>query len=361
MSAVEVGEGGVESDVKIEPGGEDAVEAAADEGLALGVGVVGVAEGVEVVVVAVAHFGEQLSLPLVAHHTPAGLGKGLLFLGVLSGDGLRIERHGAGELVHAAHVVDFGRQGVAFGDGIEEVAVGGEHPHGGMFAALDGGAVVVGGGVVESEGIVAVGAEEIDEEAALEAAVPALLPEEGWGQIAEGAAFDAGLQLDALAGPEGGLCRFHIEDVACCQRARREEGGLLLPLAEADVGGVAEGVASEVDLAVLGVVDGDAVDGDGRELATESAGGDGLHAAHAAVVLELHAGKVAQGIGHAVAAQPLKAAAVECLGRYHLLIGPLGIHGDIAQVLHRVEAHVAGLGFGLSHRGKAATAQQACK
>ena len=183
-----------------------------------------------------------------------------------------------------------------------------------MFAALDGGAVVVGGGVVESEGIVAVGAEEIDEETALETAVPALLPEEGWGQIAEGAAFDAGLQLDALAGPEGGLCRFHIEDVACCQRARREEGGLLLSLAEADVGGVAEGVASEVDLAVLGVVDGDAVDGDGGELATEPAGGDGLHAAHAAVVLEGDACHLLDGVAELDGAEMLYLGGVEDLG-----------------------------------------------
>ena len=141
--------------------------------------------------------------------------------------------------MHAAHVVHLGGQCVALAEGVEEVAVGCEHPHGGMAAPLDRGTVAVRGGIVKREGVVAVGTEVVDKKAALQPAAPPLLPEERRGEVVEGTALEAGLEFDALAGPEGGLSSLHVEHVAGGQRLGREQRGLLLALAEADVGGVA--------------------------------------------------------------------------------------------------------------------------
>ena len=54
---------------------------------------------------------------------------------------------------------------------------------------------------------------------------------------------------------------------------------------------------------------------------------DGLHAAHAAIVFELHAGEIAHGVGHAVVAQGLHLLARERLSLYHrLCLGSMHLH-----------------------------------
>ena len=65
---------------------------------------------------------------------------------------------------------------------------------------------------------------------------------------------------------------------------------------------------------------------------------DCFEAAHTTVVLELHAGKVAHGIGHRVAVEALELLASEFLGGDDVLVGAPSVDNDILDVLHRVQA-----------------------
>ena len=122
--------------------------------------------GVFVEVVGGLQLAEHLRLPPVSFHFPLGLNEACLLAGVFVGGCLAVEVDGSRQLVFAAHVVGLDHEGVAGVDGVEQVAIGREHPDGGVAAALDGGAVIVRGGVVEREGVVAVAAEVVDIEAA---------------------------------------------------------------------------------------------------------------------------------------------------------------------------------------------------
>ena len=252
---------------------------------------------------------------------------------------------------------------LALPDETEEAALEAQGTHVAVFAHRGGvpGQRAVAVLLAQGEVILPGGIGVLGVECGTEPRPQLLLPAHaGIGQ-AEGAGAHGDIDVVALAGGKVGALGLDIDSAGRPEVACRLEDLALLAVVERDRLDVVERELAQVDLPVLGIAQLNAVVEHPHVIGAHRANVDGLHTAHAAVVLELHAGKVAQGIGHAVAAQPLKAAAIECLGRYHLLIGPLGIHGDIAQVLHRVEAHVAGLGFGLSHRGKAATAQQACK
>ena len=97
---------------------------------------------------------------------------------------------------------------------------------------------------------------------------------------------------------------------------------------------VVEREAPQVDLTILGIAKLNAVVEHAQVIGTHRADVDGLDAAHAAIVLDLHAGKVADGVGHAVTVESLKLLAVKGLCRNDLAVVLLGKHGDIAQVLH---------------------------
>jgi hypothetical protein len=58
---------------------------------------------------------------------------------------------------------------------------------------------------------------------------------------------------------------------------------------------------------------------------------DGLYAADTAIILDLYAGEIAEGIGHGVAVEPLKLVAGEHLHRYYIGIGLRGDYLDTAQ------------------------------
>ncbi len=84
---------------------------------------------------------------------------------------------------------------------------------------------------------------------------------------------------------------------------------------EADLFDIVEGEAAEVDLAVLGVAELDAVVEDRRVVRAEGADVHRLEAAHSAVVLQLDSRETAQRIGHGKAAEPLQFLALKCLSR----------------------------------------------
>ena len=209
-----------------------------------------------------------------------------------------------------------------------------------MFAAFATAAVGAASGVEECEGVVAGAGEVVDEDAAFQAAVPLLVPLQGGVHQLEAAHFDAGLDVGAFGEEEAGFGAFDVEDVACGVGAGREECFLLLAVAEAHVGGAGEQVAAEVHLAVLSVVDGDAVDGEGGELAAEAACGDGLDAADAAIVFKGHAGHLAHGVAELEQALAFDFFGIEDLCGYGSAKGRGGVlrrHLDLFQLLHSVD------------------------
>ena len=241
--------------------------------------------------------------------------------------------------METTHIVYLGDYRVARGNGVEQVAVGRRHPHRRVRAPLHRGAVAVRGGVVQRERVVALAAQIVGPEGALQLAAPALLPHKGGREVAEAAALRAGFYLGVLARPEPGLGGLHVEGIAGGVCARWEQRCLLLPLAEAHVGRVAQQVAPQVHLAVLRVVDGHSVQRHRRELASQAARRHRLDASHAAVVLQRHTSHLLHGVAQQHGPLGLYLLHVHHLcrrRRVHRRGGTLRAHLHLVEGAHRV-------------------------
>lgn len=104
---------------------------------------------------------------------------------------------------------------------------------------------------------------------------------------------------------------------------RRLEDVAFLTVVERDLLHVVQREAAQVDLAVLGVAQLDAVVEYGHVVGAHRTDVDGLQTAHAAVILELHACEVADGVGHREAVQALQVDLLE-----HLRGDDLAVFGD---------------------------------
>ena len=141
--------------------------------------------------------------------------------------------------------------------------------------------------------------------------------------LAVGKPGDTGLQVDAARRPEilGGL-----------------KDGALLAVVQGHCLHIVQREPAQVHRAVLRIAQLDAVIEHAHMVGAHAADIDGLQSAHTAIVLDLHAGEVADGIGHAVRAQPLQLRPGELLHRDDLPRKPPARHHHFFQLLQAVQA-----------------------
>ena len=87
-------------------------------------------------------------------------------------------------------------------------------------------------------------------------------------------------------------------------------------------------------MTILGVAQLNAIVEHAHVVGAHGANVDGLHAAHTAVVLDLHTREITNSISHTVAVESLQSLTAKRLGRNHLLIRFLSIDHHIFKILH---------------------------
>ena len=153
--------------------------------------------------------------------------------------------------------------------------------------------------------------------------------------------FIVALKLARLpSSKRGGAPRGDVDRSGGSEILGRLENIALLTVVERDLLHVVQREAPQIDLSVLGVAQLDAVVEHGHVVSAHRADVDGLQAAHAAIVLELHAREIADGIGHREAVQPLQVDILEDLRRDDLAV--FGDDGrpdndDLADLLDTVQ------------------------
>ena len=155
---------------------------------------------------------------------------------------------------------------------------------------------------------------------------------------AERAAPEGRLHVVALPLLETGRAALEVNRPRRAEVLGRLENGALLSVVERDGLHVVEREAPQVDRAVLGVAQLDAVVEDPHVVGAHRADVDRLQTAHAAVVLDLHPRKVTQRVGHVVCPQPVERLARELLYGYHLAAHEATRDDDLLDMLERVEA-----------------------
>ena len=210
-------------------------------------------------------------------------------------------------------------------------------------AVLPDGRRVPGGGAVEvlatvAEVILAAGRQPFAANAQADVGAEALLIEGREAQQVAGAVLQLCLEILVLAHLEAGRARSDIDGRGRGEVAGRLEDGALLSVVERHLLDVVERELPQVDLAVLRIAQHDAVVADSQVVGAHRAHVDRLHAAHAAVVLQLHAREVAQRIGHRLCRQPLQLLAVQLLRGDDLAERQLRRDDDLRDVLHAVHA-----------------------
>ena len=101
---------------------------------------------------------------------------------------------------------------------------------------------------------------------------------------------------------------------------RKVEDAAFLTVVEGDGLNVVQGVFAQVYLAVLGVAELYAVVEYAEVVGAHASHVKGLDTPHAAVVLELYSGEVAQGVGHTVGVESFQVRALQRLSRDNLFI-----------------------------------------
>ena len=167
-------------------------------------------------------------------------------------------------------------------------------------------------------------------------------------------------EVGGLAVPEGGALGAHVDGGGGGEVLRRLEDFAFLAVVEGDFLHVVQGEAAEVDDTVLGVADLQAVVEDADMVGTHVAHVDGLQAAHAAVVLDLHAGKVAEGVRHGMGVEAFQLFPGQVLRGNHFAVR-LCLDQHFVNVVHlggvrRFGAHGGTQGSTMTHYG-----QQGCQ
>ena len=210
------------------------------------------------------------------------------------------------------------------------------HAEGAHVAVLADGRGVVAVEPAVGELVFARGVEVFRADGVGDLAAQFLLPEEGRIHRAEGAPGEGCLEVGALPAHEHGCAALEIH--GACRRIvlGRLHGRAFLAVVERHRLHILERVLSQVDLAVLGVAQLDAVVEHAHVVGTHTADVDGLQAADAAVVLDLDAGEIADGVGHGQGVEPFKFFALQRLRGDDLLRLPECGHDRLVQDLRRV-------------------------
>ena len=157
----------------------------------------------------------------------------------------------------------------------------------------------------------------------------------GVGQ-AERAGAHGGLQVVALAALEPGTARAQVDGAGGAVVARGLEYLALLAVVQGDFLHVVHGELAEVYLPVLRVAQLDAVVEHAHVVGAHAADVHRLQPRHAAVVLDLHAAEVADGIGHRVGAEGFELLALQLLRGDDLMVA-VGHHLHLLQSLDAVK------------------------
>ena len=171
-----------------------------------------------------------------------------------------------------------------------------------------------------------------------------VLPTEAGIDQAEGARLERHVEVVTLAALELGPAGAQIDGACRAIVLGALENVAALTVIERDGLDIVEREFAQIHLTILRIADLDAVVKDPHVVGAHRADVYRLEAAHTTIVLELHTGKVAHGIGHRVTVQALELLAREFLGRNHILVGATAIDDYILDVLHRVESAMAHAG-----------------
>ena len=136
----------------------------------------------------------------------------------------------------------------------------------------------------------------------------------------ERAGLHRGLEIGPLALLEAGAPRGYVDRSGGSEILGRLENVAFLTVVERYFLHVVQREASQIDLSVLGVAQLDAVVEHGHVVGAHRADVDGFQTAHAAVVFELHAREIADGVGHRKTVQPLQVDVFEDLRRDDLAV-----------------------------------------
>lgn len=148
-----------------------------------------------------------------------------------------------------------------------------------------------------------------------------MLPEGRCIDEVEGAAFELGVDVVLSALLKGGSARDHIERTCRGEVLCRLKNLALLSVVHRYQLHVIQREPPQIDCAVLSVGDRHAVVEDADVLASHAADIDRLEPPDAAVVLDLYAREITQGIGYGMGIEPLQLLAGQHLCRYDLFGG----------------------------------------
>ena len=167
---------------------------------------------------------------------------------------------------------------------------------------------------------------------------PLMLPKSGDILQAEAAATGCESEIVILALHEERTATAQVERAAGAEVLGRLKHAALLAVVEGNLLQIVHRVFTQINDAVLSIAQLDAVVEDAQVVAAHGTDVDGLHTTHTAVVLELHAGEIAHGVGHAVMAQRLHLLARERLTLYHrLCLGSMHLHlADVTHIVGRL-------------------------
>ncbi len=175
-------------------------------------------------------------------------------------------------------------------------------PHGGGVV----GQVARGSDAAVAELVFARGVDPLAAEARAEGLAELVLEGDGGVEEVKRAGTQRCAHVARLAGGESRYAGGDVYRAGVAKLARRLEYIAALAVVERDGLDIVQGVFAQVDLAVLGVAELDAVVVDAHVVGAHRADVDGLDASDPAVVLELDAREVAEGVGDAVAAECLE-------------------------------------------------------
>ena len=212
--------------------------------------------------------------------------------------------------------------------------------------------VLTHGGSVPSQGAVAVvahvaeavltcGIGELAVERQAHRTAQLVLPAHAGIDEPEGSRLERHVEVVTLAVLELGTARAQVDGACRAIVLSTLENVTALTVIERNGLDVVEREFAQINLAVLGIPDLDAVIKHTHVVGAHRADVDRLEAAHTAIVLELNTSKVTHGIGHRMAVQAFQLLAREFLGGNYVFIGSAPIDDDILDILHRVQPPVA--------------------
>ena len=186
--------------------------------------------------------------------------------------------------------------------------------------------------------ILAAGRHPFAVDAQAEVRTEALFIERRDAQQVAGTVLQLGFQVLVLAHLEARRAGADVDRRGRSEVAGGLEDSTFLSVVERHLLDVVERELPQVDLSVLRIAQHDAVVADGQVVGAHGAHVDRLDAAHAAVVLQLDAREIAQGVGYGLRRQPFELLAVQLLRGDDLAERELRGDDDLTDVLHAVHA-----------------------